>query len=302
MTVSRRTFLTASSAALAWSALAPRIGPAQEFTTSFADLRGGVGLFNGRGGTIGWLISPDAVVVVDSQFPDAAKICLAGITSRTSRRIDLLVNSHHHGDHTAGNVVFRPAAQKIVAHARAVALHRESAEKANTVAAQAFADTTFTDVFEQAIGRETLRLRHYGPAHTGGDAVITFVQANVVHMGDLVFNRRHPFIDRPNGASIANWITLLEKVVADHTSDTQYIFGHGSPEAGVTGGRADLLRKRDYLSALLDFTRAQRAAGRSRDDLGKVEALPGFDDFTGSGDVLRLGRCLQTAFDELSAA
>ncbi|MCL4845904.1 MAG: MBL fold metallo-hydrolase [Acidobacteria bacterium] len=299
--VTRRTFLTASSATLAWTALRPSFGLAQEFETSFVDLRGGVGIFNGRGGTIGWYVAPEAVVVVDSQFPDSAKVCLSGLESRTSRKIDLLVNSHHHGDHTAGNVVFRPAVQKIVAHARAVELHRQTAEKANTVGAQAFADTTFTDVWEQPVGKERLRLRYYGPAHTGGDAVITFLEANVVHMGDLVFNRRHPFIDRPGGASIAGWITLLERTADDHPTDTRYIFGHGSSNAGVTGGRADVLKQRDYLTALLDFARKQMAAGKTRDDLGAFDVLPGFEDYQGSGANLQLGRCLQTAYDELSA-
>jgi len=299
--VRRRTFLTTSSATLAWAALRPTLGLAQEFATSFVDLRGGVGIFNGRGGTIGWYVAPEAVVVVDSQFPDSAKICLSGLQSRTSRTIDLLVNSHHHGDHTAGNIVFRPVAQKILAHARAVDLHRQTAEKANTVEAQAFADTTFTDVWEQAVGKERLRLKYYGPAHTGGDAVITFLDANVVHMGDLVFNRRHPFIDRPGGASIAGWITLLERTAADHSADTRYVFGHASSEAGVVGDRADVLKQRDYFTALLDFARKHIAAGKTRDDLAAFETLPGFEDYQGSGEMLRLGRCLQTAYDELSA-
>ena len=104
---------------------------------------------------------------------------------------------------------------------------------------------------------EVVALKYYGPAHTGGDSVVTFEKANVVHMGDLVFNRRHPFIDRPGGASSAGWITVLEQAVADHQDDTIYIFGHAGQGFPVTGSKADLLYMRDYLSALLDYVRGE---------------------------------------------
>ena len=49
-------------------------------------------------------------------MPATARICLDGINERSgSRPIDFLVNTHHHGDHTAGNVVFKPVTKKILA-------------------------------------------------------------------------------------------------------------------------------------------------------------------------------------------
>ena len=82
-------------------------------------------------------------------------------------------------------------------------------------AAPVVPDTTFTDVWSFEHGDEKVSAKHYGPAHTGGDAVIRFEKANVAHMGDLMFNRAHPVIDRPNGASIANWTVVLQKVAAE---------------------------------------------------------------------------------------
>jgi glyoxylase-like metal-dependent hydrolase (beta-lactamase superfamily II) len=99
------------------SAVTPFAGAAAAQTpaapgVSFTSLRRDVGIFTGRGGTIGWLVTPDAVVVLDSQFPDTARPCLDGLKSRTARPIDLLVNTHHHPDHTSGNVVFQPGGPK----------------------------------------------------------------------------------------------------------------------------------------------------------------------------------------------
>jgi cyclase len=88
--------------------------------------------------------------------------------------------------------------------------------------------------------------------------VVIFEKANVVHMGDLVFNRLYPVVDRPGGASIRGWIKALEDSAAAYPADAIYIFGHGKPEFGVTGDRDDLLVMRDFHSAVLD------RVGRSR--------------------------------------
>jgi glyoxylase-like metal-dependent hydrolase (beta-lactamase superfamily II) len=142
-----------------------------------------------------------------------------------------------------------------------------------------------------------MALKHYGPAHTSGDSVITFEKANVVHLGDLVFNRRHPYIDRPAGASIANWIKALEATVADHGQDTIYIFGHSGPKFEATGRSADLRYMRDYLTALLEFVRGEMKAGKARDAIVKVtDPLKGFPDH---GPLIE--RVLAAAYDELSA-
>ena len=159
------------------------------------------------------------------------------------------------------------------------------------------ANATFVNAWQEDVGGEMMALKYYGAAHTSGDAVLTFVKANAVHMGDLVFNRMHPFIDRPAGASIANWITVLERTVADHRNDTVYIFGHGSPKFGVTGSRADLLYMRDYLTALLEFVRGEIKAGKPKDVIVKItDPLKGFPDH---GPLIE--RVLTPAYEELTA-
>ena len=301
MAASRRDFLIRSSLAVAGGALFPGLKPrAEEPKGAFESLRGGVGLFTERGGTIGWLIRPDLLVVVDSQFPESAGRCLEGIRMRSERKIDALINTHHHRDHTGGNGVFEPAATMIVAHEKVPVLQKQAAEKRDTVAEQTLASVTFKTDWSLEAGAETVTATHRGPAHTGGDCVVHFQNANVAHMGDLVFNRYYPFIDRPAGASIGNWIGVLEQVVAAHDDETLYIFGHGNPEFGVTGSSADLLRKRDYLSALLEFTGKGIRQGKSLAELEKTETLPGFPDFKAPSDWLTLGANIKVAHEELS--
>src|SRR6266540_1349113 len=115
----------------------PKPTPAAPFT-EFRPLRRGVGIFTGRGGTIGWISNKDAVAVVDTQFPDTAAICLTGLPDLGSRKIDVVINTHHHADHTSGNPVFKPATKTIVAHQNVPALQFAAAEKAGSLDKQVF--------------------------------------------------------------------------------------------------------------------------------------------------------------------
>ncbi len=296
----RRRFLAASGMTVMAAALRDLPLGGQELVTSFEDLRRGVGIFNGQGGTIGWLVNADGVLIVDSQNAAAAAACIDGIRERSDgRAIDVLLNTHHHGDHVGGNATFRPAVGSIVAHENSAEWQRRTAEQGGNADPRAYPDRTFTDEWRTTIGDETVVARHHGAGHTSGDCVVTFEQANVAHMGDLMFNRLHPFVDRSSGARIAGWIEVLEQVTAAHAADTVYVFGHGTPGAGVTGGPDDLAHLRDYFTAALELTRREMRAGRSREEVIGTEALPGFEDHVSPFPLLSLSGVLGVAYDEL---
>ncbi|HYH79874.1 MAG TPA: MBL fold metallo-hydrolase [Longimicrobium sp.] len=300
---SRRDFLATSAAitvgailgrplrALAWQ-------PAQ-VQAVFTPLRRNVGTFTMRGGTVGWLVNARGVAVVDTQFPAEARALLAGLQERSRNRgVDVLLNTHHHGDHTGGNGVFRGVARRVVAHGMADQHMRRAPQPTQQAQppqpaqqppaqpqqnqpappAPLYPDTTFTHSWSTEVGDERIVARHHGRGHTSGDAVITFERANVVHMGDLAFHRRHPVVDRAAGASMRNWTRILEQVVNAHARDTLYIFGHAGEGLPVTGSSAELLGFRDYLGAVLAFVERHVAAGRSREEILAMRApLAGFE-------------------------
>lgn len=299
MSVSRRQFIVLSSIAMgsvpfarlrAWQS-----APAVRFET----IRRNVGYFTGKGGTIGWLMNPEAVVVVDTQFADTAKLCLDGLEQKSSRGVDLLFNTHHHADHTSGNGVFKARAKKIVAHVRVPELQKGAAQAGQP--APVVADATFDTVWEESAGDERVSARHYGPAHTGGDAVIHFERANVAHMGDLLFHEMHPFVDRAGGASMQNWITALETVAKQLPADTVFIAGHAKPGLPLTHDRKALQRQRDYFDAVLAHVRKGVAAGQSKAEITKLDVLAGFDGYHSAPPRLTLASVLAVACDELAA-
>ena len=290
----------ASSSAESKSGARPATAPAPA-TPEFKTLRRDVGYFTARGGSIGWLVNKDALAAVDTQFPDTAPLFLNGLPGRGGRKLDVLVNSHHHGDHTGGNGVFKPETKMIVAHANVPGLQRTRAERDGTLDRQVYADTTFPLTWRKELGGEVISAKYHGAAHTSGDIVTLFEKANVIHMGDLMFNRIYPAIDRPAGASIRNWIVVLEAVAKSYPSDAMYVFGHGSTKFGVTGKSSDLLIFRDYLSGLLDYTQKKIKAGETKEKIVALENLPGFPDFhQPAGPMNRLPANLGVAYDELT--
>lgn len=216
-------------------------------------------------------------VVIDTQFPDPAREFLTEVL-RHEARLDLLINTHHHGDHTGGNGVIAPLATTYVAHARArenLAINEEKRKEGDSIP---LPTTVFQKEWSMALpaGGEIVTARHFGPAHTGGDAVIHFEHANVAHVGDLMFNRRFPYIDPGAGGNMTNWITVLKKIRKHYDRDTVFIFGHAADSYPVTGDGADLKSFENYLKSLRHYVKKEKKGGTTLDALkAKTTVIPG---------------------------
>ncbi len=306
--MNRRAFLSKALMLAAGSATVPGMHlfagngkeklPADEYN-QLNPLRRNTGTFTGRGGTIGWLADNHGIIVIDSQFPPSARTFFTELQQHNSQSLLALINTHHHADHTAGNLYFSNIAEQIVAHENVPELQRTIAEEQNSVDEQVYPDTTFDTEWRLDTGDEIIHANYYGHAHTAGDIIIRFEKANVVHMGDLVFNRWYPFIDTDGGADISNWIEVLQSVADDADRDTFFIFGHGSSEFGITGSTNDLIVMRDYLSALLDFVDQRISDGNSLEEIASVGGLNGFPDHISPGARLSFQANVAAAWDEL---
>lgn len=259
-------------------------------------LRGDVGIFTARGGTIVWRISDDGIAIVDTQFSPSAKQMIEEVKKRSERKIDYVINTHHHGDHSGGNIAFKGLANAFVAHSNSKMNQKNSAEKNGKLNEILLPDTTFDKKWEAKVGSETVTGTYFGPAHTNGDAIIHFENDNVAHMGDLHFHQRHAYIDKSTGASIENWIKVLEAANKKYDDDTIFVSGHAEPANDLTGGKDRLTSKIAYLNGLLDFVGKQMKSGKSKEEIEKLPGIPGFD-FPERG----LSRNLGTAYDELTA-
>ena len=174
-------------------------------------LRNDIGIFTEQGGTIGFYLSKEGIIVVDSEFPDPAKHLIAELKKQSEQPFKLLINTHHHMDHTAGNISFKGVTQHVLAHANSKVNQENVAKQRKIEDQQLYPDQTYTTTSCEKTGMENICLSYFGAAHTNGDSFVHFENANIVHTGDLVFNRRHPFVDRAAGANINSWIKVLDK-------------------------------------------------------------------------------------------
>lgn len=293
----RRSFIKTSILSRGIIALTPA-----EVFSHFADpwkikmLRNDVGIFTERGGTIGFLLSKKGIVVVDSQFPQQSANLITDLKKRTEKPFKFLINTHHHGDHTGGNISFKDLVSNVVGHENCLANHKRVAEQQKTLDKQLFADVTFSDTWKKKVGSEKIKAHYFGAAHTNGDAIIHFQHANVAHMGDLVFNRRYAVIDKSAGANIKNWIAVLDKALATFDDNTIFIFGHAFDPEKVTGNKDDIKAMQNYLSKLLQFVESEIKAGKSKEEILKAKSIPGVEEWKGEW----IERGLTAAYEELT--
>jgi glyoxylase-like metal-dependent hydrolase (beta-lactamase superfamily II) len=256
-----------------------------------------IGIFTEKGGTIAFLLSKKGIVVVDAQFPDQSKHLIDELKKKSEKPFRLLINTHHHGDHTAGNISFKGIVEHVLAHANSAINQKNVAVANKSEDKQLYPDQTYTDTWCQKFGKENICLYYYGAGHTNGDSYIHFEHANIVHCGDLVFNRRHPFVDRGAGANMKSWIDVLDKARNKFDSKTTFVYGHSGTGYDVTGKADDLKKFGDYLGSVLKFVDGEIKAGKTKDDILKAKAIPGADEWKGDG----IERPLQAAYEELTA-
>ena len=254
-----------------------------------------IGIFTERGGTIGFLLSNKEIVVVDSQFPETAPHLIDELKKKNDQPISLLINTHHHFDHSGGNISFKGLTKHVLAHENSRKNQETWAKNQKTEDKQLYPDKTYTDTWCENFGKEKICLYYFGAAHTNGDSVIHFEKANIAHMGDLMFNRRHPFVDRGAGANMKNWMSVLDKTANKFDNKTKYVFGHAAEGYQVTGTADDLKKFRDYLGAILKFTEGEIKSGKTKEEFLKTTSFPEQAEWKGDG----ISRPLTAAWDEL---
>ena len=256
-----------------------------------------IGVFTEKGGTILFMLNTEGTVVVDAQFPDSAQHLIDDIKTRTDKPYRLLINTHHHGDHTSGNIAFKGLVPHVLAHANSKTNQQTVAVKNNNEDKQLYPDQTYTDVWSEKIGKEEFSLHYFGAGHTNGDSVVQLKHANIIHMGDLVFNRRHPFVDRTAGANITSWIKVLEKTTSTFSKKTTYVCGHAGDGYDIVLKADDLHAFRDYLGNLIKYVNDALVAGKTKDEILKATTIPGSPEWKGDG----IDRPLKAACEELTA-
>jgi glyoxylase-like metal-dependent hydrolase (beta-lactamase superfamily II) len=256
-------------------------------TVKATPLRGGVHVITGVGGNIGLSVGSDAAFLVDDQFAPLTPKIVAAVAGVTSRPIRFVVNTHWHGDHTGGNENIGKAGGLIVAHdnvRRRMSVEQFMANNRRQPPAPAAAlpVVTFTDSVTFHINGDSLVVFHVPPAHTDGDAIVAFMKANVIHMGDLFMTTSYPFVDLSSGGHVDGFVTAADRALSVCNAETMVIPGHGRV-TDCEGLRA----WRNMIATVRDRVREEMRRGRTLDQIKAAGLTSEFDERWGNGFIRR---------------
>ena len=239
----------------------------------------GVHALVGRGGNIGVSVGEDGTILIDDQFAPLTDKILAAVRTITADPVRFVVNTHFHGDHTGGNENLGKQGSIIVAHDNV--RKRMSSEQVREILRQdttsasppdALPKITFADGVTFHWNGDTIQVFHVENAHTDGDSIIHFTNADVFHMGDTFFNGRYPFIDIDFGGNVNGVIAAADRVLSMSQPTTKILPGHG--ELATPG---DLRRYRDMLSTVRDRVQSLIDEGKNIDEVVAAAPTADFD-------------------------
>jgi glyoxylase-like metal-dependent hydrolase (beta-lactamase superfamily II) len=243
-------------------------------------------MMEGAGGNLGLSVGDDAVFLIDDQYaPLSAKIT-AAIAKLTDKPVKFILNTHWHSDHTGGNENFGNAGAILIAHENV--RHRMSSdqfieffkmtEKASPKAALPV--VTFAGSVTFHLNGDEMRVMHVPRAHTDGDAIVQFVNTNVIHTGDVYFNGMYPFIDTSSGGTIQGVIAGCDRGLAIANDQTKIIPGHGP-----LSNKAELKAYRDMLVTVSGRVKDMIRQGKKLEEITAANVTADLDEKWGKGFI-----------------
>lgn len=238
----------------------------------------------GRGGNIGVFTGDDGVFIIDDQFAPLSDKIFKAISTISDQPVRFVLNTHWHGDHTGGNENFSQQNALIIAHenVRKRLLEGQAVNVFNRVVPPASEGALPVITFKKNINfhwnGDTVIVRHVGPAHTDGDSVIYFKQANVIHMGDLYFNGLYPYIDTHSGGRVLGVITSIEQILQQIDDKTKIIPGHGP-----LSNKLELQQYHQMLSTVYTRILALKQKGKTMEQVIAAKVSDEYDSVWGNG-------------------
>lgn len=278
----------------------PPPNPMADVEVKAEEIRAGLYLLTGRGGNIGLSVGDDATFIVDDQFAPLTDKIVSAIGEITDRPVDYVLNTHWHFDHTGGNENFGERGALILAHdnvhkrMKAGQYMKAFERQIDPAPAVALPVVTFNDTMTLHANGLTIRGMHVHNAHTDGDTIVHFVEANVVHMGDTFFNGLYPFIDLESGGSVDGMIAAVEKMLSMVDADTAIIPGHGP-----LADRDDLVAYRAMLTGIRDAVAGMIADGKSLDEVVAAKPSSEFDETANRFGFLTPDQFVETVYRSL---
>ena len=226
---------------------------------------------------MGVLIGPDGLFLADASYLPVTDKVFAAIRGFSSEPVRYVINTHAHPDHTGGNPNFVKQGAVLLARE---AVRKQLAQALPTGGRASQDDPDRLPVVTYGLGEpvtvrmnaETVRIVPIPPAHTSGDSIIQFENADVVMIGDFYRNYGYPFVDTSLGGTVAGVLQALEMTLQLAGPSTHLVPGHGT-----TIGRADLTPYRDMILDIRSQVQDMIDAGKSLQEVLAANVTAAYD-------------------------
>jgi len=208
-------------------------------------------------GNIAVSVGSDGIFLVDSMYAPMHQKIMDALAKISSQPVRYVVNTHLHGDHTAGNEAMAKLGAVIISHENM--RKRMAAPQTNAPAAAGLPVLTYTDSMTLHFNGEEIYIYHPEPAHTDGDSIIYFRHATVMHVGDIPASLRYPNIGVNEGGSVDGMIAAGQQVMNIANANTKIIPGHLGPIVGFK----EIQQQLEMFSVVRDRITTAIHAGRT---------------------------------------
>jgi cyclase len=214
----------------------------------------------------------DGLFLVDTMYAQMHDKIMAALATISSQPVRYIVNTHLHGDHTAGNEAMARRGALVISHNNM--LKRMAAQQANPPPVAALPRLTYTDSLTLHFNGEEIQIFHPNPAHTDGDSIIYFKRANVMHVGDVPASLRYPNIGVNDGGTVDGMMAAGRLVMKVANPQTKIIPGHLGPIIGFKEIEQQLV----MFATVRDRIAAAIKAGKTEQEVVASKPTQDFDE------------------------
>jgi cyclase len=266
------------------------------------DLGHGVHMLESFGGNIGVLAGEHGVLLVDAEWPQLNEKVRAAVARISAQPVRYVVDTHWHWDHVGGNASFAKLGALIISsqQTRDYILEAQGISPADgdQYPHDPAGVPTFTvDAGTQKLylAGQTVEIIHAPPAHTNGDLIVRFVEADILQTGDTFFHGFYPDIDFEHGGTIDGMIAFYDTLYHMCGPHTKVIPGHGA-----LANREDIRTYQNMLREVRKRVSQAIAAGMSEQALIASHPLDDLDKVWG-GNLVKQPYLLAIVYEDLKS-
>ncbi|MBV1862901.1 MAG: MBL fold metallo-hydrolase [Rhodobacteraceae bacterium] len=202
--------------------------------------------------SFGLVVTNAGAVLIDAGGSRAGAVALhKAISTVTDQPVTHVINSGGQDHRWLGNGYWKEQGAVVIASAAAVEDQQERASMQLTVLSNllgndvlagtepVYADVTFEESYELAVGGTVLQLTHLDGAHTPGDAFVWNADSKTMFTGDIVYMER--ILGVNDVSNTLAWVETFEAFAAFNPDHVVPGHGHATDLAGATKDTYDYL-------------------------------------------------------------